>query len=603
MNRRGIQNILSGRFMAGCAALLFLTYPALRADKKSAPAPAPKAAPAKPASGGAAHPAGASTAAHGPTTASHGPTTASHGPTTASKGPTTASHSPTTSSTGHSTTTSTANHSAADKKGGGAEKSGGGAEKKGGGSTAEKKGGGGSPAEKKGGSAAPKDARGAPAAKGQKTVATKNGAVTKRADGKIATVHDTKRGMDVHRNLSGNRRVVVERSDHSRIVADRRGGYVQRRYDFHGHEYARRSGFYRGHYYNRYYGRYYYHGLYVNPYFPSYYYGAAFYGWAYNPWAAPIAYGWGWGGNPWFGYYGAFFTPFPVYAGPSFWLTDYLIANSLQAAYQAQAAALADPAPLSPDVKNLIADEVKQQIALENTESQAATAPNGEPDAASSSIARLLTDGKQHVFVAGQDIDVVDAGGTECALSEGDAIQLTGTTTPDAQAATLAVLASKGGKECPKGDTVSVNLSDLQDMQNHMRETIDQGMQELQKKQGSGGLPAAPSSAKAAPVESPMAAIAPPPPPESDVKAEIQGESQEADKAEKEAAADAGSSGGPNAETPSAEPANVELGQTVDQVTATLGEPLRKVNLGPKKIYVYKDMKITFKDGKVADVQ
>jgi hypothetical protein len=613
MNRRGIRNISTGRFLAGCVALLFLTYPALRADKKSAPAPAPKAAPAKPASGGssAAHPSGASTASHGPTTASHGPTTASHGPTTASHGPTTASHGATTSSAGHTTTTGSAGKGATGSTAGkgttgstaGKGTTGSTAGKGGTGSTAGK-GGTGSTAGKGGaGSMGAKDARGAPAAKGQKTVATKNGAVTKRADGKIATVHDTKRGMDVHRNLSGNRRVVVERSDHSRIVADRRGGYVQRRYDFHGHEYARRSGFYRGRYYNRYYGRYYYHGLYVNPYFPSYYYGAAFYGWAYNPWAAPIAYGWGWGGNPWFGYYGAFFTPFPVYAGPSFWLTDYLIANSLQAAYQAQAAALADPAPLSPDVKNLIADEVKQQIALENTESQAATAPNGEPDAASSSIARLLTDGKQHVFVAGTDIDVVDAGGTECALSEGDPIQLTGTTAPDAQAATLAVLASKGGKECPKGDTVSVNLSDLQDMQNHMRETIDQGMQELQKKQGSGGLPAAPSSAKAAPVESPMAAIAPPPPPESEVKGELQGESQEADKAEKEAAADAGSSGGPNAETPSAEPANIELGQTIDQVQATLGNPVRVVNLGPKKIYVYKDMKITFKDGKVADVQ
>ena len=86
----------------------------------------------------------------------------------------------------------------------------------------------------------------------------------------------------------------------------------------------------------RYYGRYYYHGMYVNPYYPSYYYGPAFYGWAYNPWAAPVAYGWGWGGNPWFGFYGAYFTPYPIYASPAFWLTDYIIANSLQAAYQAQ---------------------------------------------------------------------------------------------------------------------------------------------------------------------------------------------------------------------------------------------------------------------------
>jgi hypothetical protein len=576
---RVTRNVFTGKCLAGLAALLFLAYPALCADKPKTPAapakPAAKSsAPAKPAGGGAS-----TSKSSGPTTASHGPTTASpHAATTTTAHPTT--------STPHATTSGAGKTPAAGGAKGPAAA---------GGSKA--------PAAAGGGKTFGGSAKGAPAPKGQNTVATKNGAVTKRADGKVATVHDTKRGMDVHHNLSGNRRVVVERPDHSRVVAERGGrGYVQRPVMFHGHEYARRSYYYHGRYYNNYYGRYYYHGLYVNPYFPSYYYGPAFYGWAYNPWAVPIAYGWGWGGNPWFGYYGAFFTPYAVYGSPSLWLTDYIIANSLQAAYQAQAAALANPAPLSDDVKNLIADEVKQQVALENNEAQAAKG-GGEPDAASSSIARLLTDGKQHVFVAGADLDVVDAGGAECALSEGDAIQLTGQTAPDAQAATLSVLASKGGKECAKGDTVSIALTDLQDMQNHMRETIDQGMQELQKKQGQGGLPAAPSSAKAAPVESPMAAIAPPPPPESEVKAEIQGESQEADKAEKEAGGDAASGPGPNAETPAPEPSTVEMGQTIDQVTASMGVPVRIVNLGAKKIYVYKDMKITFKDGKVADVQ
>ena len=251
----------------------------------------------------------------------------------------------------------------------------------------------------------------------------------------------------------------------------------------------------------------------------------------------------------------------------------------------------------------LIADEVRQEVALENSEAQAAAAPNGEPNAASSSIARLLTDGKPHVFVAGQDLDVVDAGGTECALSQGDAIQLAGQTAPDAQAATLTVLASKGGKECPRGDTVSVALTDLQDMQNHMRESIDQGMKELQAKQGQGGLPAAPASAKAAPVESPMAAIAPPPPPESEVAAQIKEQSQEADKAEAEAGGGTASGPGPNAAAPAAEPANIEVGMTVDQVTGALGQPLHMATVGTKKIYSYKDMKITFKDGKVSDIQ
>ena len=39
------------------------------------------------------------------------------------------------------------------------------------------------------------------------------------------------------------------------------------------------------------------------------------------------------------------------------------------------------------------------------------------------------------------------------------------------------------------------------------------------------------------------------------------------------------------------------------QVKAALGTPDKVVNLGPKQIYVYKDLKVTFVNGKVADVQ
>ena len=51
------------------------------------------------------------------------------------------------------------------------------------------------------------------------------------------------------------------------------------------------------------------------------------------------------------------------------------------------------------------------------------------------------------------------------------------------------------------------------------------------------------------------------------------------------------------------EPQTIQLGMTTDQVRAALGQPSKIVNLGPKQIYVYKDLKVTFQDGKVADVQ
>ena len=54
---------------------------------------------------------------------------------------------------------------------------------------------------------------------------------------------------------------------------------------------------------------------------------------------------------------------------------------------------------------------------------------------------------------------------------------------------------------------------------------------------------------------------------------------------------------------PAAEPASIEKGQTPDQVQAALGKPDKIVNLGSKQIWVYKDLKVTFLNGKVSDVQ
>jgi hypothetical protein len=42
---------------------------------------------------------------------------------------------------------------------------------------------------------------------------------------------------------------------------------------------------------------------------------------------------------------------------------------------------------------------------------------------------------------------------------------------------------------------------------------------------------------------------------------------------------------------------------TTDQVESALGKPDKIFNLGAKQIYVYKDVKVTFLNGKVSDVQ
>jgi hypothetical protein len=365
--------------------------------------------------------------------------------------------------------------------------------------------------------------------------------------------------MDVHHGLNGNRSISVERADHSRVFAERgRPGFVQRPYSFHGHDFARRSYFYHGREYSRFYRGYGFRGLYLNVYAPGFFFAPGFYGWAYNPWAMPITYGWGWGGSPWYGYYGGYFAPYPMYAGAPYWLTDYMISEDLQAAYAAhQEAGEADGAPIAAggppeltlDVKQQIASEVKNQLALENQEAQQ-SAQGQDVDPGSSGIARLLSDGHRHVFVVGSALDVVDASQTECALSDGDVLGLMTPPPPDAIAVDLVVMASKGGTECQKSSMVTVQLTDLQEMQNRMRELIDQGLQELQNSQGKKGLPPAPPSAQSQPAPAQYAAIAPPPDPNAG--AEIQQQAQQADQSEADVNGEASQSGAaPTAQPPS----------------------------------------------------
>jgi hypothetical protein len=444
-----------------------------------------------------------------------------------------------------------------------------------------------------------------PPARGSRENTLRNGsAVRMRPNGGVSDVHNTKRGMDIHQGLNGGRTVVVARPDHSLVVYQKgRPGYVQRPYSFHGQNYDRRTYSYHGHTYDNFYRGYHYHGVDMHIYAPSRYYGRAYYGWAYNPWVSPVHYRWGWMSHPWYGYYGYYFSPYPTYPSAAFWLTDYLISSSLQAAFTAhQEAGEIDgnasqgAAPLTPEVKQMIADEVRNQLALENQEAQQ-NAQQQVMDPGSSGIGRIISDvasGHPHVFVVGSALDVVDASGTECTLSDGDALSINSAPPPDSPTANVVVLASKGGQECPKGDNVSVALNDLQEMQNNMRASIDQGLQELQANQGKGGLPQAPASGEAATAA--YASIAPPADPNT--ADELQQEAQQADQAQSEVVSEAAQQNGGAAAVPT-----ISLGQSMAEVESILGQPTNRANLGNRVIYNYNGMMVTFVAGKVTNVQ
>ncbi len=61
--------------------------------------------------------------------------------------------------------------------------------------------------------------------------------------------------------------------------------------------------------------------------------------------------------------------------------------------------------------------------------------------------------------------------------------------------------------------------------------------------------------------------------------------------------------GGQAQQQPPPQPQQIEKGQTPDQVVAAIGQPDKIINLGAKQLYVYKDIKVTFINGKVSDVQ
>ena len=351
--------------------------------------------------------------------------------------------------------------------------------------------------------------------------------------------------MHIQHGLHGGRTVVSEHNGARIVTTGKHGGYVQRPYAVrNGHTYVSRTYVVNGRSYTSVYRSYYYGGRPYYGYYPAYYYQPVFYGWAYNPWPAPVYWGWGWGGAPWYGYYGAYFAPYPVYPTAAFWLTDYLLASSLQAAYAARAEADADaqasagtppdgggqtPATgnsnavtLTPEVKQAIADEVKAQIAAEKA-AGTRSAPGSAPSNVTPAEVPAALDPAHTTFIVASDL-AVTADGRECGLTDGDVLTRI-ENTPDAEQKVTVVVTSSKKSDCASGAKVAVAVDDLQEMHNRFQERIDEGLKTLAQKQGTGGLPKAPDTTT-------VGGEVPPPPPDTSAAAALQTQQAEADATE-----------------------------------------------------------------------
>jgi len=211
------------------------------------------------------------------------------------------------------------------------------------------------------------------------------------------------------------------------------------------------------------------------------------------------------------------------------WSTDPLVAANLQATYGAYmlgggapAAAKGGATGLSPEVKQAIADEMKNEIAAEKD-----AAANGLKDTPSGDQLPPALNPKIRIFVVANDEDLTTSDGVECALTPGDVVYRTGDKPDDDNMVDATVKSSKKD-ECAVGATVGVSADDLQEMHNQLRIQMDAGLKELAEKQGKNGLPAAPDTKT-------QAGEVPPPSPDTSVSSDLEQQRKDADQAEAEA--------------------------------------------------------------------
>jgi hypothetical protein len=266
-------------------------------------------------------------------------------------------------------------------------------------------------------------------------------------------------------------------------------------------------------------------------------YPAVYYAWALAAWPHPVTYTWGWQMQPWYPMYGSLFTPYPAYTSPDLWMTDYIIAQSMQTAYQAQTArpapeplprgapgaptpdsndaapaaqpgdagaapqpSAAPPAPQSSDTPSApvgtppaITPQVKAQlnaqIKVQLREQQAAAAT--PVSLTTQSTPPALS--RNHVFFqVVQPLDVPSGTANRyCSLSANDYIKRTGAMSNDDWKIPVVVELS-GPSDCPEGLRTRIGLNDLNAMENEQEAQVMEAMQAASKRMGPNGPPSGP---------------------------------------------------------------------------------------------------------------
>lgn len=233
----------------------------------------------------------------------------------------------------------------------------------------------------------------------------------------------------------------------------------------------------------RYHEAYQYHRTVVYRYQPVYYYAPHYYGYCYSRLYNPWIYSWGWYASPydyaWYSYFGYYYQPWGTYYYPSYWMTDYIIAEMLAYRYQqfriAETMVQWDQQKLREENRT-IDEATKQQVAEQVNQELAA-----REKASLMSLDEKLND-PNHIYVLSQSIDVLPEGETgSCGLHMGDLLKLAGAKPNENEVtARMTVVTSQAGS-CKAGSIVLVPLQVLQESENNFSALVDEAAEEMQK--------------------------------------------------------------------------------------------------------------------------
>jgi hypothetical protein len=211
--------------------------------------------------------------------------------------------------------------------------------------------------------------------------------------------------------------------------------------------------------------------------------------WFYRPFCAGPhysvywGYSWWWHNDPWFGYYGYYYRPFPRYVYPSQWLVDYYWGTLLADEYEDRVASnTISTQQQTIQTQQAEIDALKAQLQKQIEEEMAARSKSGTTVGIDT---KLLDPARVYVVSSSLSVAAVDAAtglpAKACTLSAGDVISLSKKgVAANGATANMLVRTAKAGN-CAGGTEVTISIEQLQEFENEFNRRLDLGAEKMKE--------------------------------------------------------------------------------------------------------------------------